>query len=163
MTSTRSALVIDDDQNVLNIMAYHLRRRFKSLRVECRLEPVVDGDFDIYFLDNDFNGRPLAAELAETIRAQHPDSLIIAFSAMLDSGALKRLINCGCTGAFSKGSPDEFERMLQIVSHYLSAPDANKSSAQDGTGVVATVRSISGLIHEWNQRLSDHKHTIAKG
>ena len=43
--------------------------------VESRLDPDPTGDFDLYFLDDDFEGVALAGKLARRVRAQRPEAI----------------------------------------------------------------------------------------
>ena len=155
MKAMPSALLLDDDPNVLNVMSLRLSQRFPGLRLECRHTPNPSGDYDVFLLDNDFYGDRLAADLAEEIRRRCPHSLIIAFSSVLDTDALKRLINCGCSGAFDKGKPADIERMLALIESHLAAENRkNMTDDRDGRRSAGTVRAISELIREWNSRLA---------
>lgn len=149
MQKTLRALVIDDDQDAAEWLVYQLQTRFPEMQTELRLSPNVTGDFNIYFIDNDFHGTSLAGLLAETVRAQHPQALIVAFSARLDNPTLKRLVNAGCDGAFDKSSPQDVGRMIDIVAAYSQRPGSESVSG----GFLSAVRSIRDLLREWNRRL----------
>lgn len=113
-------------------------------------EPEALSGFDLYVLDNDFDGVNRAAELATKIRARQPNSLIVAFSACLDAASLKHLINAGCNGAFEKGSREELVRMLQFVVEHLHDSDAHSTGRRSP---LEMVRAITALIRQWNRRL----------
>ena len=89
-------LIVDDDLDAAEFLKFRLRQLNPDIGVEIRLQPDASGDFDMYFLDNDFAGMRLAAELAAAARRQRGDALIVAFSAFLDVQTLKQLINAGC-------------------------------------------------------------------
>jgi len=154
MNTSPTALVLDDDPVLLKLLSMRMRKRFPDLRVECQELPVAVGAFDIYILDNDFHGRPLAADLAEHIRRQQPESLVLALSGTLDRLTLKRLINCGCAGAFDKSAPTEIDALMTTVEHHLDKPDfAALGAGSSGSRVADTARAIAGLIRDWNRRL----------
>jgi DNA-binding NarL/FixJ family response regulator len=149
MTPQIDALVLDDDVWSLRLVRGMLRECFPSLSVEVRDSPDAEGDFDIYFIDNDFNGELRAAQLAGQIRAAHPDALIIAFSAQLDSESLKALINAGCNGACDKAVPGDLARAMEIVRAFIQ----QRAATSDAPGLRATIRSVKDLLREWNTRL----------
>lgn len=154
MNNSPNVLVLDDDPVVLKLLALRLRKRFPTVAVDCQRQPVAVGAYDIYILDNDFHGRPLAADLAEHIKQQQPGSLVLALSGTLDADTLKRLINCGCAGAFDKSSPAEIDAMLATIADHLAG---DNSAAVNGTRprsrVADTARAIAELIRDWNHRL----------
>ncbi|MFO1006194.1 MAG: response regulator [Planctomycetaceae bacterium] len=151
MSKILRALVIDDDQDAAEWLVYQLQTRFPGIRTELRLSPNISGTFDLYFIDNDFHGTSLAGALAEAVRDQHPQALIVAFSARLDNPTLKQLVNAGCDGAFDKSNPDEVAQMLGIVEAYLQRSDRDSRPG----GFFSAIRSIRELLHEWNRRLEN--------
>lgn len=151
MNKILKALVIDDDQDAAEWLAFQLQQRFPGLQIELRLSPSVTGDFDMYFIDNDFHGKSLAGELAEAIRSQHSQALIVAFSARLDNGTLKRLVNAGCDGAFDKSNTEEVSQLLEIVESFAMRSQSEPRSG----GFLSAVRSIRDLLREWNRRLEN--------
>lgn len=148
MTALR-ALVIDDDVDAAEWLAYTLQSRFPELRIETRLTPDVSGEYDLYFIDNDFHGESMAGDLAHSIRDLNPNGLIVAFSARLDGRTLKRLVNAGCDGAFDKSSPEEVNHLLAIVDKYMAQSKAHSQER----GFLGAIRAIRGLLSEWNRRL----------
>ena len=154
MNNSPNVLVLDDDPVVLKLLSLRLRKRFPSVAVDCQPQPVAVGAYDIYILDNDFHGRPLAADLAEHIKQQQPDSLVLALSGTLDADTLKRLINCGCAGAFDKSSPSEIDAMLETIAGHLAGANAGALiGSRPRARVADTARAIAGLIRDWNHRL----------
>lgn len=147
------ALIIDDDPDSVAFLRFRLRRRFPHMEMDTRLSPDAEGDYDLYFLDNEFHGQRLAGQLASSIRARRPQSLIIAFSAHLDAESLKQLVNAGCDGACDKSDPDDLEPMLQIVNRYVKTMSVRSSGAGPSRGLIQAIQSITELIRQWNQRL----------
>ena len=154
MNSLPAILILDDDPIMLNLISLRLKKRFPELRVDTQLQPRAIGAYDIYILDNDFHGRALAAELAEQIKQAQPDSLVVALSGTLCATTLKRLLNCGCDGAFDKGSPSDIRQLTGVIQAYLeeigNPPVAERNP---GAGVLQTAQAIAGLIRDWNRRL----------
>ena len=154
MNASPSVLVLDDDLVVLKLLSMRLKKRFPDLTVECQQEPVAIGAYDIYVLDNDFHGRPLAADLAEHIKRQQPESQVIALSGTFDTVMLRRLINCGCAGAFDKSAPAEIDALIRMIAHHLD--DCNLSTSKSRgprARFTDTVLAITDLIRGWNRRL----------
>lgn len=154
MNALPTALILDDDPVLLKLLSLRLEKRFQNLIVECQQQPVAVGAYDIYILDNDFHGRPLAADLAEHIKQQQPDSLVLALSGTLDTVTLKRLINCGCSGAFDKSVPAEIDALLACVAQHLNEVNAaGFVRGRPRARIADTARAIAGLIRDWNRRL----------
>ena len=146
-----SALVVDDDPHAREHLEILLTSRFPELRVVTRTEPDVSGTHDFYFIDNDFNGRRLAAELAWRVRADNPRSLIFGFSGRLDVDTLKRLINCGCDGVCDKADPRSWRSILDLMDQRLAEMRERHGTNKLG-GVRKAAWSIRGLLHDWNER-----------
>lgn len=159
MLHTISALLIDDDIWSLRLLKGMLEQCFPALYIETRTEPDTSGEFDIYFIDNLIGGVERAAALAQEIREQRPDALVIAFSATLDQEMLKKLLLAGCNGACDKTIRDDLPMTMQITQRYiegiLSAP------APEGRGLTSVLRSIRGLLREWNTRLDREAAGVA--
>ena len=155
MNRSPAIMILDDDPVFLKILSLRIKKRFPDLSVQCQNRPVAIGVFDIYILDNDFHGHPLAAELVELIKEQQPDSLVLALSATLCNSTLKRLINCGCDGAFDKTIPGEIDMLISLIQdHVENSRFVSNRSLPAQTRVLETARAISGLIQDWNNRLT---------
>ena len=146
---TYRALLLDDDPWALRLLESHLNHRFLELELELRQDPDdLSGSFDVYLLDNEFHHRARAIELARRIRAEHPEALVVAFSATLSASTLRALINAGCNGACDKSDPGEMEQVLEIVGSFLKAQEARPSG-----GLRGAISEIRSLLREWNRRL----------
>jgi DNA-binding NarL/FixJ family response regulator len=156
------ALVVDDDLWSLRMMKGLLRECFPQMQVHVRSEPDCSGDYNIYFLDNDFDGCRVAARFASEIRARRPDALIIAYSANLDADTLKSLINAGCNGACDKSQPGDLPQTMEITRAYVESLMA-PASRSTPTGVIHTLRSAKDLLREWNSRLDREEQLAAAG
>lgn len=157
MTRKYRALLVDDDPDSLALLRHMLERGFPTLSIETRSQPHVDEGFDLYFVDNDFNGSCLAGELAETIREISSQSLVVAFSARLDAATLKRLINAGCDWVCDKSMPEEMLKMLKMVESYIDMRNSDLQTDSASTGLLPTVRAITELITQWNTRLESDR------
>lgn len=150
MRFTGKVLLIDDDPSSLDVAEFALRRRFPGLEIERRSCPDASGDFDVYLIDDDFQGERLALTLANQVRAARPEALILAYSAVLDAPLLKGLLNAGCSGAFDKSEPGDLADALEVIDVYLKSVHAR---AAQGRGFLGAARAITDLLREWNHRL----------
>ena len=147
-------LILDDDPDASAFLRYKLLEHFPEMQIETRLHPDVSGEFDIYFVDNDFDGCRLASQLAGTIRKQSSESLIFAVSSHLDADVLKDLINAGCNGVCEKHQYEDVANLLDKVEQSIAALKETEGVERTRTGVIKTIQSITELIREWNHRLS---------
>jgi len=145
------ALVLDDDKYALEFLRALLAERYPELEVVGRLEPDPDGVFDVYFLDDDFEGIRLAGKLARRIRVRQPEAIIVAFSASLDARTLRELIDAGCNGVCDKKVPGDIPEMLASLDRCLEEVAAARSRELTAKGhLLGTFRD---LFAEWNRRL----------
>ena len=147
-----SALVLDDDQYALDFLAAILEDRYPGLSIDTKLVPEPVPGYDLYFLDDDFEGVRLAGELARRIRTQSPESLILAFSASLDARTLRELLLAGCNGVCDKKVTSDLPEMLNTLDRCIETLEADRRGAQAAEGVLSTVRT---LFSTWNQRLDE--------
>jgi CheY-like chemotaxis protein len=148
-------LLLDDDPWALELLRGHLEEFFPTLTAVTRLEPDPSGDFDVFLIDNDFNGVDHAEVLARQIRHRLPHALIVAFSATLSATVLRRLINGGCDGACEKANPAELLQLFGIIRAHLGA----RRQRLRETGFLGAVRAVRGLLAEWNKRLEHCENT----
>ena len=151
------ALLLDDDEYALEFLQAVLRERYPRLHVVRRLAPDPTGDFDLYFLDDDFEGLRLAGRLARRIRAQKPQAVILAFSASLDKPTLKELLNAGCNGVCDKKVPTDMDEMLRALDRCLLEMEEDRAQPPDqitGSFLLTTFRD---LFREWNRRLDSQE------
>ena len=88
---------------------------------------------------------------------------MLALSGTLDAVTLKRLINCGCTGAFDKSSPAEIDALMDAIADHLAAANsAAFVSSRPRARVADTARAIAGLIRDWNRRIELEEHGDAQ-
>lgn len=143
-------LILDDDPWAAQMLAARVCAARPDAEVQARTRPDVTGDFDVCFIDNDFDGRPMAAALARQVRAARPDALLIAFSGTLSADLLRELINTGCDGVADKTRPEELDAVLRIVDgHVRRLRRPERSSG----GLGSAIRGVAELLREWNTRL----------
>lgn len=149
-------LIVDDDPNAARFASHVLAQRFPRMDIEIRCRVDVDGQFDVYIIDNDFEGKKIAAELAGRIRLLNPRALVIAFSSTLDAETLKGLIRCGCDGVWDKSDPEDIARVVQVVSEYADV--RREVTIRPRSGLVRAMESMTALLREWNLRLDQLQH-----
>ena len=164
LTGQIETLLLDDDIWSLRLLSGLLQTCFPDMKIETRETPDWRGEFDVYFIDNEFEGKHLATDLARKIRRANPEALIIAFSATLDSECLKGLINAGCDGACDKSIPADLTRAMDIVQVFIeNAKRRLKPGVPARKGLAGAVESIRDLLREWNSRLDQQAETIQEG
>jgi len=155
MTRQIEALLLDDDEWALQLIKLGMEESLPELKISTRLDPEPLPGYDVYFIDNEFDGVTRAPELSRQIRTENPNSLIIAFSSTLDAACLKQLINAGCDGACDKSLPDDLNRALLITKRFVEA--RRQEERRRRRGIVGAIDSIRGLLSEWNQRLDQER------
>ena len=152
MSIRAKVLLMDDDIWFTRAFQARFKAAFPDIELTTTTEPKVEPGYAVYFVDNDFNGKAHAGDLARQIRALDLDALIIAISGSLDAATLKTLINLGCNGAFDKSSPTSLQEVFAVVQKYFEARSAIEQEKTKRRGFVSTISSIASLLTEWNRR-----------
>ena len=151
MSMQHKLLIMDDDLHYSGMLALRLRRYFPEIKVSSISNGNCINGYDIYILDNDFNGEKKGAALAEELREKEPTSLIIILSATLEKSMLIRLVNCHAAGVFDKGELTELEPLFELIEDYIAKPALGVLPQQ---GEETTIFSgISSVLSQWNKRL----------
>ena len=161
MSRQIEALVLDDDVWSLRLIKGLLQECFPEMKVHTREQPDPEGDFDIYFVDNDFNGHRVLPELARELRRKQPDALIIAFSATLDARMLKELINAGCDGACDKSVYGDLAESMEIVRAFVEQTQAG-GRRREGHPVHRAVPAISAETARCSSRSRRRFHSRSR-
>ena len=157
--SKKKIAIIDDDPFVVAHLKSALLRRIPEAGVLGIVEPVAPAGFDVYIVDQDFNGDSRGQDVVQRIRSFNPGSLVLAYSAHLDRDFLRALLREGCEGAFDKGSLEDLDAMIDIIESHFATSGSVEIAV---SGVGNTVRAISGLLHEWNLRLATNGRAYTK-
>jgi len=144
------ALVLDDDKWALRLIRFVLEEALPGITIDERETPDIQGEYDVYIVDNDFEGARWASRIVPYIRERQPSALIVAFSGTLDRTTLKSLLNAGCDMALEKGRPDDLEELSRATRSFAKS---RREAPQQPRGVIESARVIRDLIHEWNMRL----------
>ncbi|MCK0067853.1 MULTISPECIES: hypothetical protein [Kordiimonas] len=152
MKKSHKLLILDDDLHYTGMLALKLKARFPELKVSSSTQKTLIHGYDIYILDNDFNGQKCGARLAEQVREQAPDSLVIILSGTLELELLKRLVNCHTAGVFDKGNIDELQAMNELIEAYIQSE--NLKPTENKISFAETFSGISDMISEWNKKLT---------
>jgi DNA-binding NarL/FixJ family response regulator len=151
------ALLLDDDPYALEFLRTILSERYPGLAIDIRTEPDPTGEYDIYLLDDDFEGLRLAGKLARRIRAQRPDALILAFSASLDRQTLKDLLGAGCNGVCDKRVPSDLPEMLAALDRCLAEVVELRAEPPSDLSGRYLLKTFRELFQAWNQRLDEQE------
>jgi len=155
--ATLKALLLDDDPYALEFLRAILSERYPGLAIDTRSEPDPTGEYDVYLLDDDFEGVRLAGKLARRIRAQRPAALILAFSASLDGATLKELLGAGCNGVCDKRVPGDLPEMLVALDRCMEElEERNQQPPADLSGRYL-VKTFRELFRQWNERLDSQE------
>lgn len=146
--------IIDDDPIAALSMRHRLNLKFPECTVNTYLEPIVTPMLDIYFVDNDFNGQAMATALLREIRELNPNALVVVMSSTLDNETLQKLMNGGCNAVYDKARPHDGEAVFDVIANYMQVlTQIRKSQTRNPFGRAIT--SLSELLKQWNQRLSN--------
>jgi DNA-binding NarL/FixJ family response regulator len=151
------ALLLDDDPYAIELLRAVLSERYPGLEIDVRYDPDPTGEYDVYLLDDDFEGERLAGKLARRIRAQRPEALILAFSASLDARTLKELLGAGCNGVCDKRVPEDLPEMLAALDRCLAEVEERRSEPPSDLSGRYLVKTFRELFRAWNQRLDDQE------
>jgi len=152
-TKRYRALLLDDDPFALELLKTVLSERFPELALTTRQEPDPSGEFEFYFLDDDFEGVRLARQLARRIRTDHPEAIVVAFSAGLGEETLRDLLDAGCAGVCDKQVPEDLPEMLAALRRGLEELNERNRELVDENGRPRLLRTFRALFQEWNRRL----------
>ena len=147
------ALLLDDDPYALEFLRAILSERYPGLEIDTRSEPDPTGEYDLYLLDDDFEGVRLAGKLARRIRAQRPEALILAFSASLDGPTLKELLGAGCNGVCDKRVPADLPEMLAALDRCMEELEERRAEPPSDLSGRYLVKTFRELFQQWNRRL----------
>jgi DNA-binding NarL/FixJ family response regulator len=147
------ALLLDDDPHALAFLRAVLAERSPRLEIDTRTQPDPDGEYDVYLLDDDFEGVRLAGHLARRVRARQPGALILAFSATLDAATLRELLAAGCNGVCDKRVPADLPEMLAALDRCLAEIAARRPEAPSDLDGRYLLKTFRALLRAWNARL----------
>lgn len=148
--------IIDDDHVVANIMSIAITGRFPDIDVYTYVDPQAIPKMDIYFIDNEFNGKHLATHILERIRLVNPDSLVIAMSATLDMGTIQNLMNQGCNGVWDKNHlGHQNDEVFEIMENYMSVLD--EVYQENSNSLTSSLKVMRDLLLQWNKRLKSNE------
>lgn len=155
--SALKALLLDDDPYALEFLRAILSERYPGMEIDARSEPDPTGEYDVYLLDDDFEGERLAGRLARRIRAQRPEALILAFSASLDGKTLKELLGAGCNGVCDKRVPSDLPEMLESLDRCVEELVGRRTEPPNDLSGRYLLKTFRSLFSEWNERLQSQE------
>lgn len=146
-------LIMDDNPIITAVMEEHLRVFFPSMKTSITHEPDAKANFDIYFVDNDFDGEHKGTDLVKEIREIAPNSLIVALSNTLDLEELSEMLNHGCNLIYDKRNPISSKSAREVIQNYLNLLEEQKIQSNKNK-LQGAVQSIQHLLSSWNSRLN---------
>ncbi|MCH6258095.1 response regulator [Puniceicoccaceae bacterium K14] len=155
-------LIIDDDPVVTKVLGHRMQVSYPGVEVTVANDPVVEAGYDIYFIDNDFDGEKMAHALMREIREIAPQALIVALSSTLDLKTLRDMVNRGCCAVYDKCSQEASEEAHKVIKRYIEEVKRSKSPSRTRTNFKSIMDSMKDLLGSWNQCLSSAKEETAK-
>lgn len=149
-------LLIDDDAIITVLFKRHLENYFPNAEINYTNQPKIEPGYDVYFIDNDFDGKRLARALANEIRRFEPQAFIVALSLTIDFYQLKGLVNSGCNAVYSKNAPESSDEARLAIREHLAAVRETTALAQTSGSLNTTIKSLSSLLRRWNSRLRNN-------
>ena len=146
-------LILDDDPVVTRVIGQHLKVTFPECDVSVSNKPEVIPGFNVYFIDNDFDGKHLAKDLLSQVRQLAPHALVVALSSTLTMDDLQALVNRGCNAVYSKQNPHRSEEAKEVIRQYISVLQ-EREEVKDTYGFLDLLHSMKALLSQWNHRLS---------
>jgi len=153
MARVFSALILDDDPDSIAFIKWYLGEHFPRLRVAAGTEATAAKGFDIYYIDNNFDGQAKAVELVRSLRETESHALVIAYSATLDTKTYKSLLNAGCNGAVEKGCVSDMAVLGRLTKDYIEE-QASLEKTEKSHGLRGTVQSMAQLVGQWNRAIT---------
>lgn len=148
-----SAVIMDDDPDAIVFMKWFLEEHFPWVRVASGTEAAVVRGFDLYFIDNNFNGKARAVEIVMALRETEKDAMIIVYSATMDAKTFKALLNAGCNGAIEKGNASDMAIMSRMTKEYIENK-ALEAQLDKAHGFRGTMQSMAEMIGKWNSAVA---------
>lgn len=157
MSKPLSVLIVDDDRFASAMLRARWLQSMPEAEVSMRESADVSGAFDVYVIDNQFDGSERGVELARRARGQSPGSLVVAFSSSLDGESVAGLVEAGCDAVAEKSNGEDRELVFELARRYRNARrDAGVDRDRDeGAWRAAAVP----LLRLWNRRLEHAART----
>lgn len=147
------ALIMDDNPIITAVMQEHLKVFFPSIVSSVAHEPTVLPDFDIYFVDNDFEGEHRGISLVRQIRDISPNALVVALSNTLNVEEFSKMMNQGCNLSYDKRNPMNSTAAREVINNYLDLLK-EQMIAQSKNKLQRAISSVQHLLSTWNNRLN---------
>jgi DNA-binding NarL/FixJ family response regulator len=148
-----SVLIVDDDPLCSTMLRTKWLSAMPDSVVACRHEADVSGEFDVYLIDNNFHGHPLAVQLTRQARLGSPSSLIVVFSSDVDRKCLKGLLNAGCDAVAEKTNEEDLKMLLDLGRRYRQAREHQLAEDRPSRGRRSSLHAAAELLKQWNRRL----------
>lgn len=150
MTAIPKILIIDDDDFFCRMLSLKLRKVFPFAGISTRNDAKAQKGYDVYIIDNDFDGACEGARLAERLGVEEPNALIVMLSGSLDQKTLMRLVNCQTNAVFDKCEEQDLVRLTALIDQHLAS---QKLNAAQSAPAGSTLANITRFIDGWSRRL----------
>ena len=142
------AVVIDDDPIVALCMRERVASKFKDVIVETQCEPTIqEPAYDIYIIDNEFDGVVKGPELVKRINVVNENALIVAMSGTLTPDMLTILVNRGCNGIYDKRNPGDNDTVFDVILGYIN----RLKHTRERDNAIDSMSFRTLLKYKWNK------------
>lgn len=143
--------IIDDDPVAAAVMRARVRLRFPICQVSIFTKPIVDRNLDIYFIDNDFDGKALGLRLLNKIRSLNPEAPVIIFSAAMDRATSNEFRRSGCDAVYNKNEPRDSEAAFRIVEQHIKRLQLTHPTRPEKVDREKK-NPLRELLHQWSRK-----------
>jgi DNA-binding NtrC family response regulator len=118
-TSQRGILAVDDEEPIRGLLKYYLGPKYDLVTTssaEEAMEALQTRSFQLVITDIGLPGQT-GFDLCETVKQNHPDTVIMMITGLFDAQYAKRAIDAGVFSFLTK--PIDFKRLLTVVEDAL--------------------------------------------
>ena len=153
MLSKTRALVLDSNIWTLRIMKGLLHECFPGVEVEARMDPDPSGNFDLYFIGNNFEDQPSAAEMTEQVIKDNPHALVFALCDEVDLDTRNQLKQVGCNAILKTNWPKDLINVMEITRNYVAGSQTVSTSEANHSNMITAMKTMTELLRLWNRHL----------
>lgn len=112
-------LAVDDEEPIRGLLKYYLGPKYElvtTASAEEALEALSSRSFNLVITDIGLPGQT-GFDLCESVKQQHPDTVIMMITGLFDAQYAKRAIDAGVFSFLTK--PIDFKRLMTVVEDAL--------------------------------------------
>lgn len=114
-------LLIDDNEAFCELVKEKISEMDSKINLDYILDPIklndITFDFDMYLIDNNFNGKLMGTEIVEQIKNKHPDAYIYALTGHGNYEFVKKLWKESVKGFIDKGDNGSMNELINKIEH----------------------------------------------